>query len=104
MRSLIGHVHSFAREEKANLILGNALPVLRPGECAQRLRRAYNEWIADFAGRNPDTSVFDFFGMLSSENGMLKRDFARNAFDPHLNGKAYTILEKELLARLSELR
>lgn len=102
MKSLIEQVHAFARQEKANLILGNALPVLKAGETAQRLRREYNEWIGRYAGGNPDTSVFDFFGLLSDEHGSLVPELARNSFDPHLNKKAYTILEKELFSRLSE--
>ncbi len=104
MRSLVGHVHAFARGEKASLILGNALPVLRAGEYAQQLRKEYNEWVGKYADGNTDTSVFDFFGLLSNENGMLKSDLARNAFDSHLNRKAYAILEKELFSRLSALR
>ena len=104
MKSLIEQVHAFARGEKANLVLGNALPVLKAGEYAQRLRREYNEWISGYAGRNPDTSVFDFFGLLSDETGKLIPNLARNAFDPHLNKKAYTILEKELFSRLSDFR
>ncbi len=104
MRSLIGDVHAFVREEKAKLIVGNALPVLRAGEHAQRLRREYSEWVAEYAARNPDTSVFDFFGILSNENGLLHRSLARNAFDPHLNKKAYSILEEELFSRLLVFR
>lgn len=104
MKSLIEQVHGFAREENAKLIVGSALPVLKAGEHSQRLRREYNEWINGYAGRNPDVSVFDFFGLLSNENGRLIPNLARNAFDPHLNRKAYSILEKELLARLSEFR
>lgn len=104
MKSLIEQVHAFAGEENANLIVGNALPVLKAGEHAQQLRREYNEWIDGYAGRNPDVSVFDFFGLLSDENGKLIPDLARNAFDPHLNREAYSILEKELLSRLSENR
>jgi hypothetical protein len=104
MRSLVENVHAFAREEKAKLILGNALPVLKPGEYAQRLRRDYNEWIAKYAGKSGDITVFDLFGLLSDDKGNLRNDLARNRFDPHLNKKAYSILEKELLSRLAELR
>ncbi len=103
MRSLIGNVHAFARGEKSKLLIGNALPVLRPGEYAQQLRREYNEWIGEYALRNPDTIVFDFFGMLSNENGLLRREMARNAFDSHLNREAYAILDTALLSRLSAL-
>lgn len=104
MKSLITDVHAFAREERAKLILGNALPVLKPGEYAQRLRREYNEWIGECAERSGDIAVFDFFGLLSDDKGTLRADLARNLFDPHLNKKAYSILEKELDIRLSELR
>jgi hypothetical protein len=104
MTSLITDVHAFAREEKAKLILGNALPVLKPGEHAQRLRREYNKWIEEYAGRSGDIAVIDLFGLLAGDQGTLRADLARNPFDPHLNKKAYTILEKELDIRLSELR
>jgi hypothetical protein len=104
MKSLISDVHAFAREEKAKLILGNALPVLKPGEYAQRLRREYNEWIGEYAGRSSDIAVFDLFGLLADDRGILRTDLARNPFDPHLNKKAYSILEKELDVRLSEVR
>ena len=97
MKSLITDVHAFAREERAKLILGNALPVLKPGEYAQRLRREYNEWIGECAERSGDIAVFDFFGLLSDDKGTLRADLARNLFDPHLNKKAYSILEKGLV-------
>jgi hypothetical protein len=104
MKSLISEVHAFAREEKAKLILGNALPVLKPGEYAQRLRREYNEWIAEYAGISGDITVFDLFGLLADDQGTLRTDLARNPFDPHLNKKAYSILEKELDIRLPKVR
>lgn len=104
MKSLITEVHALAREEKARLILGNALPVLRPGGHSQRLRREYNEWIGEYAGKSGDITVFDLFGLLADDRGNLRSDLARNPFDPHLNKKGYSILEKELDIRLSELR
>jgi hypothetical protein len=104
MKTLISGVQAFAREEKASLILGNALPVLKPGKYAQRLRREYNEWIGEYAGRSGDIAVFDLFGLLADDQGSLRTDLARNPFDPHLNKKAYSILEKELDIRLSEVR
>jgi hypothetical protein len=104
MKTLISDVHAFAREEKAHLILGNALPVLKPGKYAQRLRREYNAWIGEYAGRSGDIAVFDLFGLLADDQGSLRTDLARNPFDPHLNKKAYSILEKELDIRLSEVR
>jgi hypothetical protein len=104
MKTLISDVQAFAREEKASLILGNALPVLKPGKYAQRLRREYNEWIGEYAGKSGDIAVFDLFGLLADDQGSLRTDLARNPFDPHLNRKAYSILEKELDIRLSEVR
>jgi len=104
MKSLIEQVRGFAREEKAKLIIGNALPVLKAGEHARRLRRKYNEWIREYAGRNPGIAVFDFFDILSNDNGRLHPCLSRNAFDPDLIKKAYSILEKELLSRFSDFQ
>jgi len=41
---------------------------------------------------------------LSNDNGRLHPFLSRNAFDPDLNKKAYSILEKELLSRLSDFQ
>jgi hypothetical protein len=104
MRTLLQKVHAFAGEQGVALIFGNALPVQAPAEQAQRLRRDYNAWLAEYAEKHRDTAVFDQFGLLTDGAGRLRREFARGRFDNHLNGRAYAILEEPLLRSLSVLR
>jgi len=104
MRTLLEKVHAFAREQGVPLIVGNALPVLAPAEHAQRLRREYNGWLAEYAAKSRDTAVFDQFGLLTDGSGGLRRELARGPFDNHLNDRAYAILEEPLFRTLSGLR
>jgi hypothetical protein len=104
MRTLLEKVHAFAGEQGVPLIVGNALPVLSPAEHAQRLRREYNTWIAEYAAMRRDIAVFDQFGLLTDSGGRLRRELARGPFDNHLNDRAYSILEGPLLRTLSTLR
>ncbi len=104
MRTLLEKVHAFAGEQGVPLIAGNALPVLAPAEHAQRLRREYNAWLAEYAARHRDTALFDQFGLLTDNGGRLRRELARGPFDNHLNDRAYAILDASLLRTLSGLR
>lgn len=104
MRNLLEKVHAFAGEQGVPLIAGNALPVLAPAEHAQRLRREYNAWLAEYAAKHRDTAVFDQFGLLTDSGGGLRRELARGPFDNHLNDRAYEILDESLLRTLSGLR
>lgn len=104
MRTLLEKVHAFAGDQGVPLLFGNALPVLAPAEHAQRLRRGYNAWLAEFAAKHRDTAVFDQFGLLTDGGGRLRRELARGPFDNHLNYRAYEILEESLLRALSGLR
>ncbi|HEX9206398.1 MAG TPA: SGNH/GDSL hydrolase family protein, partial [Candidatus Deferrimicrobiaceae bacterium] len=103
-KTLLEKVHSFAGEQGVALIVGNALPVQAPAEQAQRLRRDYNAWLAEYAAKHRDTAVFDQFGLLTDGAGRLRREFARGRFDNHLNDRAYAILEESLFRTLSGLR
>lgn len=104
MRTLLEKVHSFAGEQGVPLIAGNALPVLAPTEHAQRLRREYNAWLAEYAAKHGDTALFDQFGLLTDGAGRLRRELARGPFDNHLNDRAYAILDESLFRTLSGLR
>jgi hypothetical protein len=104
MRALLEKVHAFAGKQGIPFIAGNALPVLAPAEHAQRLRREYNAWLAEYAARHRDTALFDQFGLLTDGDGRLRRELARGPFDNHLNDRAYAILEASLLGTLSGLR
>jgi len=104
MQTLLEKVHAFAGEQGVPLIAGNALPVQAPAEHAQRLRREYNAWLAEYAARRPDIAVFDQFGLLTDSGGRLRREFARGPFDNHLNDRAYAVLDASLLRTLSGLR
>ena len=104
MRTLLEKVHAFAGEQGLPLIAGNALPVLSPAEHAQRLRREYNAWLAEYAAGRRDISVFDQFGLLTDSGGRLRREFSRGSSDNHLNDRAYAILDESLLRALSGLR
>jgi len=104
MRTLLEKVHAFAGEQGVLLVVGNALPVQAPTEHAQRLRREYNAWLAEYAAKHRDIAVFDQFGLLTDGAGRLRRELARGPFDNHLKDTAYAILDASLLRTLSGLR
>ncbi len=102
LKNTIVIAHQMTAERKMKLIIGNALPLLKPSESTLRLQIAYNQWLHEFAADHTDGFVFDFFNILSNENGRLKKELARADDDDHPNDLAFYILDEEFFKRVSD--
>lgn len=99
MRMVEEVAEAVVEEEGLNLIVGNALPMVREytDEWLVWNHREYNrflEGLADaYGGR---VVVLDLYGTLSASGGWLRPEYAADAYDSHLNEAAYDALDSEL--------
>lgn len=103
MTALIEMVYVYTQEQNIKLLLGNALPSLKPEVYAQQLRIQFNQWIKEYTNSHHDITIIDMYGILTDATGALKPDLALDATDSHLNEKAYRLLDQELFSKIKML-
>jgi hypothetical protein len=105
MTTLVKKVHNIAKSHNTKLILGNALPLLKPNDLSQQLRIKYNSWVNDYAINNTDIVTVDLYDNLVDKYGRLKVSYSLDPGDDdsHLKKDVYKILENELSSSLKQL-
>lgn len=81
------------------LIVGNALPMTDSNDETVKLQKKYNQWLNDFSENKNDVFVFDMFNPLVDANGRMKPEFERGGGDPHLNDRAYYVLDETFFSK-----
>jgi hypothetical protein len=106
MVSLVSKVHDYAKNKNMQLLLGNALPVLKPGRYGQKTREMFNEWVDKYAQENEDVTQIDLFGILSNKDGKLRKEYSVDLsdLDPHPNMEAFKLLDQELFEKLRTMK
>jgi len=94
--------HDSAAKKQLKLIVGNALPLLTPSDTTIHLQKAFNTWLNEFAASHKDVMVFDFFNLLTDEEGRMRKELARGNDDPHPNDRAFTLLDKAFFIKVSD--
>jgi len=96
----VTNAYQMTSERNMKLIVGNALPLLKPNDPTLELQKEYNTWLDNFASNHDDVMVFDFFSILTDRTGKLRKDLARSADDSHPNDKTYTLLDEHFFAEV----
>jgi hypothetical protein len=106
MTGLVKRIHGLAKARGMKFIVGNAMPSLSPSEHGQTLRRAYNQWLNDYALSEPDVVILDFFGLLADADGKLRKEYSLDLSDQdsHLNETADRLFGERLKQAVSLVR
>lgn len=102
LKKTVIQAHEITSKKKMKLIVGNALPLLTPSDATIRIQKEFNSWLLQFATSCDDVLVFDFFGILTDERGIIKNEFARGKDDPHPNDRAYSFLDNMFFEEVSD--
>lgn len=104
-KKYIEEVYRIAKNKGLKLIIGNALPKVA-AETDSYLKwnhKQYNKWLFELEKKYPkDIIIFDFYNNLVDSSGNLRRDFAVDNYDSHLNKEAYNVLDKEFFKLLEK--
>lgn len=91
---------------EARLIIGNALPQVMNDTDIYLVwnHQNYNGWLKDFWEQHPENvTVFNMYKQLASDMGALKKDYAADEYDSHLNKKGYAALDKPFWEMMESL-
>lgn len=87
------------------LVVGNALPQVS-GSTTRELAEThlvYNAGLEALAAESADMTVFDMYGILAGDSGVLPKGLAVSPVDSHLNEVAYNMLDEEFFTLLDGL-
>ena len=92
--------HNAAKKRNMKIIFGSSLPLLNPNDSTVQLQKKFNFWLSDFAKKYDDVLCFDLYTALIDDSGILRGFYSRGKDDPHLNDKAFGVLDKSLFEKL----
>ena len=93
-------------EHGAKLIIGNVLPQVTNDTDIYLVwnHQQYNAWLKEFWQQHPeDVTVFNMYKQLSNDMGALKKDYALDEYDSHLNEEGYKALDKPFWSMMESL-
>lgn len=105
-KKYVQQVYDYVVKDKGlKLIIGNSLPRVKAYTDKDLVwnHRQFNKWLNQFSEDHPDeVYIFDQYSVLSDSSGNLKKEYAVDSEDSHLNGRAYSALDEKYFKFLNE--
>jgi hypothetical protein len=100
LKNVITRVHSITHARGMKLVVGNAMPLMKPTSDTVQLQNEFNKWLIEFTKDKKDMMILDMYKPFVDKDGKLRREMARSEDDTHLGEKAFQLLDKSFFTEI----